>query len=446
MFVANKDHLDDFFGTWEKILSPKKLERLKKTSGYLFYKLIFCNVREEDFSVLYSDHLLSSPNSAVNCLVCALFLMHKYNWSADELMRQIDFNIEVQVALGLKNMEIRPFSRKTLFNFKIRLWTHHEKTGENLLERVFEYMTASQIESLMIKTNIQRGDTVMMNTNIGIYSRLSLLAEVLNRVYRILDKSDQQLYAALFGDYTDGGEKYVYKMADGSKEEKLEQLAKAYYSVYNLLGSKYLSNEVFQLFEQVYREHFKEVEKEEDKYQIPIRARPKEELGSNIIQSPDDGDATYRKKRGESYKGYSLFGAETCHPDNDIDLITKIVAVTNNTDDSTILEDHLEQMVEATPNLDEIHLDGGFGSQQVDVIAEKEGVSIIQTAVKGRTAAAPIEVSGNETDGFQAQCSNKSHPAVKAEPTGKGFKVKFDLNNHCQGCPFYNQCPTNNSS
>ena len=70
MFVANKEHLEDFFKNWELILSSEKMERLKKTVGYVFYKLIFCKVREEDFAVLYSNHPLSAPNAAVNCLVC----------------------------------------------------------------------------------------------------------------------------------------------------------------------------------------------------------------------------------------------------------------------------------------------------------------------------------------------------------------------------------------
>ena len=335
-----------------------------------------------------------------------MFLLHKYKWSVDELMSQMDFNIEIQVALGIKDIEYRPFCRRTLFNFKQRLLAHYKKSGENLLERVFDYLTAEQIETLSIKTNIQRADTVLINTNIGEYSRVSLLVEVLNRVYEILDQTDQCLYAGLFEDYRQGGEKYVYSMNGGTKQEKLEKLSKVYYGVRNLLGAKYSYSPVFQLFERVYAEHFKEVKAKEE--QVSIEVRPSKELGSDIVQSPDDSDATYRKKREGSYKGYTLFGAESCHPENEIDLVTKIVVATNNTDDSTILEENLEQMVAATPDLEELHVDGGFGSEGVDEIAEEKEVTIVQTAIKGRTAVAPIEVWKNEEGQIEAQCSNEN--------------------------------------
>ena len=99
-------------------------------------------------------------------------------------------------------------------------------------------------------------------------------------------------------------------------------------------------------------------------------------------------------RAGSPYQGFLFFGAETCHPENKIDLITKIVPATNNTADCTILEENLESMVEGTPELKEAHVDGGFGSEKVDEIADENGVTIIQTAIKGPTAAAPIEVRG----------------------------------------------------
>ena len=462
MFVANTNHSEGFLINWEGLLSPKKMERLKNTSGYIFYKLIFSKVEEADFAVLYSRHPQSAPNSPVNRLVSALFLLHKYNWSVDELMRQIDFNIEVQVALGLKTLEEHAFSRRTLFNFKNRLLKHQEKTGENLLETVFDKLTSSQLKELSVKTNIQRGDTVLINTNIRVSTRLSLLVEVLSRVYRILSQSDQELYGALFGSYIEGGEKWVYKLTGENREEQKQALAKAYYSVQNLFGAKYGEHPVFQVFERVKSEHFKQVKPQEveieevkqgqevaikaataiDLPTLPIVMRPSTELGSDTIQSPDDTEATYRTKRGVGYQGFSLFGMETCHPDNEVDLVTKVVTVTNKTDDATILEENLEEMVAATPDLEEGHFDGGFGSTQVDKIADKQEVVIIQTAVKGRTASAPIKVSGNEEIGFEANCSNPAHPPVKASSTGKSYKAEFDRVNHCEGCPFYDQCPT----
>jgi len=438
MFLPNTTHKQDFLEVWSKLLSPEKLSRLEQSSGYAFYKLIFCNIAEEDFQVLYSSKK-SAPNSPVNCLVAALFLLDQYKWSFDTLMKQIEFNVEIRVALGLKDLESIPFVRRTLFNFKNRLYNYNESKEENLLEKVFLKLTASQIKELGIKTGIQRGDSVLLNSNIGRYSRLSLLVEVLGRLYNILSPTDQQLYSAWFIPYLKGGEKYVYSVKSGEQQIHLESLAAVYYGIHNVLLTTYSSNPIFQMFERVYTEHFKAVEPTDD--QIPILLRPKEELGSDTLQSPDDLEATFRTKRGTSYQGFVAFGAETCHPENKIDLVTKLALATNNTDDAVILEDNLEGMVDLTPDLDELHLDGGFGSKGVDTKAAPHNITLVQTAIKGIDPAVPMEIQGNEQEGFTVNCPNPEHDVVKAQKAKINFRADFDLNK-CENCPFKDQCPT----
>ena len=437
MFVPNTEHQNDFLKIWSVLLSEEKLERLKSSSGYSFYRLIFCNIKEEDFRVLYSSKY-SSPNCAVNCLVAALFQLHHHNWSYAELMSQIDFNVEIRVALGLKDLESRPFTKRTLFNFKNRLANHSEKHGENLLEKVFDYLTAHQLKELKIKTNIQRGDSVLLDTNIRTYSRLSFLVEVVSRVGKILDKSDQVLYSALFNPYLKGGEKFIYSLQEEEGSPHLETLAQTYYGIHTLLNEKYSEHPVFQMFDKVYSAHFKEVESEEA---YPIMLRPKEELGSDNICSPDDLDATCRTKRGETHIGFVAFGAETCHPENELNLVTKVALETNNTDDSKILEAQLDEMVECTPDLEEFHIDGGFGSEGVDVKADEHQIILIQTAIKGVQSQVPMGIEGTEQDGFTVDCPNPEHPKVKAQKLQKNYRADFDLDK-CEQCPFKDFCPT----
>ena len=97
-------------------------------------------------------------------------------------------------------------------------------------------------------------------------------------------------------------------------------------------------------------------------------------------------------------------------------------------------------MVKKTPGLKECHVDGGFGPQAVDSKAGQHQVAIIQTAVKGNTAKAPIEVQGNDEIGFTVTCPNPEQPPVKAIKLKKPFKADFDLNK-CGNCPFKDKCP-----
>ena len=42
------------------------------------------------------------------------------------------------------------------------------------------------------------------------------------------------------------------------------------------------------------------------------------------LQSPDDREATYRKKGNEAARGYVANISETCHPENEVQLITSV--------------------------------------------------------------------------------------------------------------------------
>ena len=435
MFIANTDHQENLLAYWEKLLSPKQFALLKKSKGYQFYELVFRHIQEEDFRCLYSEKY-SAPNSAVNCLVGAIVLCHLRNWSHEELANQLAFNIEVKVALGQKELESMPFSMRTFYNFMNRLSAYEIKTGINLIEEVFLNLTKKQTKALGIKTNIQRGDSVLLESGIRSYSRLALLVEVLRRLYSILNEQDQATYHVLFQAYQIGGEHFVYNVASDERKIELNNLAIAYYTAYNGLQESYGQHPIFQLFERVYQEHFKREEAET----ISIVLRPKEELGSDTLQSPDDLEATFRTKRKETHQGFVALGIETCHPDNEVNLITTLGVDTNNTDDSVLLENKFDQLSEQCPELDELHLDGGFGSEDIDTKAKKEKIKIIQTAVKGRTAKVKISVTGNEKNGFMVACPNPEHPTIQANKTNKHYKATFELG-ICNGCPFRFNCP-----
>lgn len=438
MFVANKIEEATLLSHWETLVGSEKLEELKQSQGYAFYRLIFSQINEEDFACLYSTNILSSSNTPVNRLVGAMIIQHQRNWTHAELERQIKYNMEIRMSLGLFDFISKAFSMRTFYNFKNRLSAYYLATEINLFETAFDGLTVEQLKLFKVRTSIQRGDSVMLNSNIISYSRLSLLVEVLRRLYMILSEQDQEQYKVWFAPYLKGGEKYGYEVKSSENATHLEQLAFVYYSIYVSLKSNYGTHPVFQIFERAYQDHFKEVE--EDEVTL-IQVRPKEELNCHTLQSPDDEEATFKKKREETFQGYSAFGVETCHPDNELNLITHLSLEPNQTDDTVMLEQSWDGMMEKTPDLDEFHQDGGFGNEAVDTKAKKDGVVLIQTAVKGNVAKVPISIEGDEQSGFTATCPNPDQPTQAAIKLKKAYKVNFDLNK-CEQCPLQAQCPT----
>lgn len=77
MFRKNTKHMQANIFGFTNIVSPKMAKELQASEEQKFYDLIFCNIKEEDFACLYSE-TDSRPNVAVNCLVSALILQHRY--------------------------------------------------------------------------------------------------------------------------------------------------------------------------------------------------------------------------------------------------------------------------------------------------------------------------------------------------------------------------------
>jgi len=71
-----------------------------------------------------------------------------------------------------------------------------QETGTNLLDQVFEQVTDQQIAAFRLKTGKQRMDSTQVASNIRRIGRVQLLVEVLQRVQRMLNESDQVRYAA----------------------------------------------------------------------------------------------------------------------------------------------------------------------------------------------------------------------------------------------------------
>lgn len=430
MFRENKKHFQgDIFG-FEIQLPKSKLKKLYKSKEYYFYKLIFIRINEKDFSVLYSDKK-SRPNAPINVLISSLILLQRNNWTYEELFNHIDFDLLTRIALGLFDLSEAPFSETTIFNFQDRLIDYYIKTGVNLLERVFDRLTSEQLKALKIKTNIQRSDSFLVASNIREYSRVQLLIEVLIRFYRILKEEEKQEFKERFSSYikkTSG--QYIYSLKRSEIPKELEKLGQLYHQLYESFSDIYGDTEIFKILERVYVEHFTLVNEK-------IEVKSSDELHSSILQSPDDIDATYRKKGNQENHGRVVNVTETANPENQINLINDVCEYPNNTDDSEILNDRIDVIKEKTPDLDEFHTDGGYGSESNDKKMAEYKINHIQSAVKGRKNAVNIKIEKLSDNNYEVSCEFQK---VESELARKRYKAVFS-GKQCKECPMSELCP-----
>ena len=157
-----------------------------------------------------------------------------------------------------------------------------------------------------------------------------------------------------------------------------------------------------------------------------------------MLQSPDDEDATYRKKRDQESKGYTINATETANPENDIQILTDVAVNKNNIDDSKILEGRTEKIVEKTPDLKELHTDGGYGSKAVDKKMEENDINLITTAVRGRESKIEKTITQNP-DNEQEYTVECPYQKAKSTPIKKRNKAVFDTDK-CSECPLKEEC------
>jgi len=430
MFKPNNQ--PSLFG-FENELSNNQRTLLENSKEKWFYKLVFSSINEHDFRALYSDKA-SRPNTPVNILVSALILKEHKGISFDELVESVMFDLRFKTALGLEHIDTMPFSRATIFNFQNRVLQYQEQTGINLIEQVFDNLSAKQIKQLFIKADIQRTDSTLISSNIRKYSRIQLLVEVLIRLERILKKSDLQSIGELLQAYLrKGSDKYVYGLKSGDLPRELEKLGQVYYAVHSQIHQNpcYQNTKEFINFMRVYREQFVIVNEQ-------LTPRPNQELHSGMLQSPDDPQATYRHKKDQHCKGYALNITETANPENPIQLLTDIAVTANNVDDSKILNDRLDIIQEKTPELNELHTDGGYGSEDNDKKLDNMGINQITTAVKGRESEIEkkIEQVSQWPDVYTVECPKQK---AVSTPTKQRHKVRFDMN-ICKQCQLKDKC------
>ncbi|MCP4543447.1 MAG: hypothetical protein GY832_40565 [Chloroflexi bacterium] len=440
MFRKNDQHQQiPMFSTLDD-LPDKQRQRLENSWAATFYHDFFCRIDEEIFEILYSDQA-SRPNTPVNVQVSAEALKAGYGWSDAELEEQLAFNIQVRYALGYRDLTVGHFELRTQYNFRRRLAEHMQETGENLLEEAFEQVTDEQIAALELKTGKLRMDSTQIASNIRQMSRLQLMVEVVQRVWRMLTETDQAQYAAGFAPYLKGTSgQYTYHIEPGESVRHLTTIGYLMQQLVTELAAAYGEHNTYRVLARVYGEHFVESE-------AGLRPKVGEELSAHSLQSPDDWEATYRTKRGEGYQGYVANVTETCDPANPVQLIVKMQTEPNHTDDAAMLVDAVPDLVERT-DVDEMYTDGGYNSPTVDAALNTHGIEMYQTAIRGKQPTADqVSVSDfgftRDENGIPQAVRCPGGQAMDVVPARKSdrFTARFDAA-ICEDCPLLDHCPT----
>ena len=182
---------------------------------------------------------------------------------------------------------------------------------------------------------------------------------------------------------------------------------------------------------------------------VPVVLKPPEEVSSASLQSPHDPDATYNGRKG---KGYEVQIAETCHPDNCVEVITHVEVTEACARDAQATMPILQNLTERDQQPQELVADTAYGSAENAVDAERLGTELV-SPVSGRAVA--VEAEGPEK---QPLTSADFHIDARGEDpavcpgghfsTGQiphathpyRLTLTFDRTT-CEACPLFPRCP-----
>jgi len=440
MFRENHRHEQgNFFNTVGQLPCGVK-KMMDKSWAPGFRDLIFKKIDERRYADLYSD-IDSRPNFPVNVWVGLEIIKWKFDYTDAELLEQFHFNLLTAYALGLENLGEVTLSERTLYYNRKRLLEYEAQTGRNLLEEEFQALAADALEELGINAKTQRMDSSFVGSFIKQMSRLELIVKVLQNFYRDLDEKEQNRWNPLVKGYVDteaGRSAYYLKSAEvGDYLQKVGALLFELHQAY--AGDERVN--ALKSYEHIGRALLEQFNIAAGGKEIQVEVKPSREISARSLQNPADDTATCRAKDGRTYKGSIFNVAETCAPENKVQLLTDVCVAQNVAADDDLLAERLRGIKERT-GVEEMVVDANYTGEASEGVCQGETVVIIPTEVRGHKERADrLSLSEFHFDGETLTSCPEGHCPIEQGQTKSGRRVVRFARDICRACPRVNECP-----
>lgn len=435
MFLANTNHLQGSLFNSEKDLNNTLQCILKNNWSLIFYEKVFKQIDEQDFKDMY-DPIYGRVNFPVNILAALEIIKEMHSLTDEQLYESYHFNYLYQKAVGVENINHSSFTIRTLYNFRKSYCQHEKLTGINLFDQIFKDGRDSIIQDLGLNTSTQRTDSVMIGANIKRMNRLTLFHKVLSNLIKCVRKVDITISEELNSIISQEEDGYYYRLPKTMVQAKTEQLGNYIFIYVKRFENDSRVNKT-KAFIDAKRVLDEQCTVRKDN---KIELKERNEISSSSMQNPADTDATYRFKNKEGHRGYSTHATETCDKENPIQVITHVETVKNNVDDAKVLSESIETLKEET-DLKTIIADGGYVSDDVRNVCDKENIDFIATAIRGKENEKELDSLSFELNENKLieKCPNGEKPISQTLKADGTLNANFD-SAKCAVCPLREKC------
>ncbi len=445
------------FGSLNVLLSPKKIARLEKkhwAGGFRRKALPLLVANEETFRPLFCEDN-GRPNKPVAATLGVIILKEMFDLTDEAALDNFEFNASWQYALNVEPDEAH-VCQKTLHNFRVKM-SEAEEEGTLTYSALFDEIVRAIIKDKGLKVGKQRLDSTHIRSNMALLTRLGLFTHTITAFLKKLRKQHPCLFEALPKGIH---ERYVDRegyFADSPSSEGRRRLSQCAADVWRLVDRFRGHRSVKGM--PSYLRLTRLVEEQciigdEDPTDpdgdgpegVPVRPKdPKvEKIPATSLQGSDD-DATY----GHKGKGYQVQVAETCHEENEMEVVTHVSVEGAHESDQHATIPVLDDLAQKDCKPDTLLADTNYGRGQNIVDAAERGVDLVSPSCGPKPKAEEGDLILDDFT-FSADGQRIEHCPMGQAPVEQGSRgqdrryARMDAGK-CGRCAWSGQCPARRS-
>jgi hypothetical protein len=374
-----------------------------------------------------------APTKELYSMAGLVFLADFFDWNAQEAIEVYIFRSDVQYALNLEPGAT--LCTRTLERYQ-QLFRDND-----LAVRVFDKVTTKLIGALDLDVSRQRLDSTHVFSRMATFGRTKLMAVAIKRFLTQLQRHDHTAYAALPDDlrrrYAPAPSRLFADAKDAdARARDRQQAAEDLHFLIDHFADRpdHANRSTYQAMVTIFSQ---QCELGGEKVVVKTRT------GGDCVQNPSDLGATYSGHKGP---GYQVQLAETCVPDNEVQLITAALPQTACEPDADAVVPMLDRLDHAGRLPEEMLADTLYTGDENVQAAAARGVDLIGPAPGRAPESDPAaltadDFASDERTGTIHACPAGHQPtSCSRDAATATTRIEMPAS-ACSACPFRKQCP-----
>jgi len=423
------------FDTFDNVLTEKTRKRLLDGWAGVFRHVILELMPVETISGHF-DPAMGRPTKELYSIAGLLLIKEFMDWTKDEALDAYSFHMDIHYALNLEPVT-HDISMRTLERY-MNLFEDDDLAKSVMLEII-----VTLVDLLELNIDKQRLDSTHIFSDMASFGRTRLMGVAIKRFLTQVirhNKEDYNLLEEAFRNrYAPGVNQLFADTKKDSESRRLlrQQVAEDMHFIIRYFGgnAEYNGKDTYKAMERVF---YEQCQVHEEKVCV------KKKTGGNVIQNPSDLDATYDGHKGP---GYQVQISETCHPENETQLITCALPQTAVEPDTTATSEVLDSLEESGLLPREMFADTHYCSDENIQAAADRGVELVGPVQCG--GLVDKDVDHLNVDDFdideqteEVVCCPAGHkPASSIHDKQTGKTKTVMPSSTCSQCEFRKECP-----